>query len=227
LIDDITLNSEAGEVITPEDPGTDGLVASYTFEGNANDVSGNGNNGTVNGGALFGTGRVGSALDCDGVDDYVSTDKVASQLGIGGNGPRTVSSWVFTRSFNNGGIYDVGARTTGQDFSLRTLATDNLWRIQYWGGDFDFTLDTMGKWVQFTHVHDGVNTKIYANGALIVDWAITLDTQDTNPFQIGLYGWPDAYFDGLIDDVQVYNRALSAAEALFLAGISDPVDEPF
>ncbi|MCP4455768.1 MAG: hypothetical protein GY809_30280, partial [Planctomycetes bacterium] len=134
LIDDIRLHAEAGEMITPVDPGTEGMVASYSFEGNANDASGNGNNGTVNGDALFGAGHDGSALDCDGVDDFVSTDKTASQLGIGGNGARTVSSWVFTRSFGNGGIYDVGARTTAQDFSLRTLATDNQWRIQYWGG---------------------------------------------------------------------------------------------
>ncbi|NQV35635.1 MAG: discoidin domain-containing protein, partial [Phycisphaeraceae bacterium] len=131
LIDDITLHSEPGEIITPSDPGTDGLVASYSFEGNANDVSGNGNNGTVNGGAQFVTGHDGSALDCDGIDDYVSTDKVASQLGIGGNSPRTISSWVFTRSYNNGGIYDVGARVAGQDFCLRTLGNNNEWRIQY------------------------------------------------------------------------------------------------
>ena len=227
LIDDIKLHPTEGEMITPVDPGTNGLVASYSFEGNANDVSGNGNNGTVNGGALFVAGQVGSALDCDGADDYVSTDKVASQLGIGGNGARTVSSWVFTRGFANGGIYDVGARVNGQDFCLRTLATDNLWRIQYWGGDFDFTLDTMDKWVHFTHVHDGVNTKIYANGYLIVDWEVTLDTPDTNPFQIGLYGWPGNFFDGLIDEVRVYNRALSAEEALSLAGVTAPVDKPF
>ena len=227
LIDDIRLHAEAGEMITPVDPGTDGLVASYSFEGNANDVSGNGNNGTVNGGALFVAGHDGSALDCDGTDDYVSVDRTASQLGIGGNNARTVSSWVFTRGYGNGGIYDVGARTTGQDFSLRTLdSIDNRWRIQYWGGDFDFTFDSIDKWVHFTHVHDGVNTKIYANGMLIVDWEITLNTQDTNPFQIGRYGWPDAYFDGLIDEVRVYNRALSAEEALSLAGISSPIDKP-
>ena len=227
LIDDITLHSEAGEVITPEDPGTDGLVASYTFEGNANDVSGNGNNGTVNGGAQFVAGHDGTALDCDGIDDYVSTGKTASDLGIGGNSPRTVSSWVFTRSFADGGIYDVGARVTAQDFSLRTLATENTWRIQYWGGDSDFTLDTANKWVHFTHVHDGVNTKIYANGVLLVDWAKTIDTTDVNPFQIGLYGWPGNYFDGLIDEVRVYNRALSESEALFLAGGTAPIDKPF
>ncbi|NQV32839.1 MAG: LamG domain-containing protein, partial [Phycisphaeraceae bacterium] len=123
--------------------------------------------------------------------------------------------------------YDVGARVAGQDFSLRTLATENEWRIQYWGGDFDFTLDTADKWVHFTHVHDGVNTKIYANGVLLVDWAKTIDTPDTNPFQIGLYGWPGNYFDGLIDEVRVYNRALSEAEALSLAGGTAPIDKPF
>ena len=227
LIDDITLHSAAGEVITPEDPGTEGLVASFSFEGNANDVSGNGNNGTVNGGAQFVTGRIGSALDCDGIDDYVSTDKVASQLGIGGNGPRTISAWVFTRSYNNGGIYDMGARVATQDFCLRTMATENVWRIQYWGGDSDFTLDTANKWVHFTHVHDGVNTKIYANGVLLVDWAKTIDTPDTNPFQIGCYGWQVDYFDGLIDEVRVYNRAVSEGEALSLAGGTAPIDQPF
>ncbi|MCP4450207.1 MAG: hypothetical protein GY809_02000 [Planctomycetes bacterium] len=227
LIDDITLHSEAGEVITPVDPGTEGLVAAYDFEGNANDVSGNGNNGTVNGDAQFSTGHTGSAIDCDGIDDYVSTDKVASQLGIGGNAPRTISSWVFTRSFQDGGIYDVGARVATQDFSLRTLATENTWRIQYWGGDTDFTLDTANKWVHFTHVHDGVNTKIYANGVLLIDWAKTIDTPDTNPFQIGCYGWQNDYFDGLIDEVRVYDRALSAGEALSLAGGTAPIDKPF
>ncbi len=227
LIDDITLHSEAGQVITPEDPGTEGLVASYDFEGNANDVSGNGNNGTVNGDALFSAGHDGSALDCDGIDDYVSTGKVASDLGIGGNGPRTISSWVFTRSFNNGGIYDVGARVATQDFCLRTLDTESTWRIQYWGGDSDFTLDAANKWVHFAHVHDGVNTKIYANGVLLLDWAKTIDTPDTNPFQIGCYGWQNDYFDGLIDEVRVYNRALSESEALFLAGGTAPIDKPF
>ena len=229
LIDDITLHATAGEVISPEDPGTDGLVASYTFEGNASDVSGNGNNGTVNGGALFSAGYVGSALDCDGSDDYVSINATASQLGIGGNSPRTISSWVFTRGFSGGGIYDMGARTNGQDFCLRTLGTDNLWRIQYWGGGFDadFSIPSLDTWVHFTHVHDGVNTKIYANGIQIVDHEVTLDTQDTNPFQIGLYGFPDSFFNGLIDEVRVYDRALSASEALSLAGTTSPVDVPF
>ncbi|MDP8231219.1 MAG: LamG domain-containing protein, partial [Candidatus Zophobacter franzmannii] len=134
---------------------------------------------------------------------------------------------VYTRAYNNGGIYDVGARVAGEDFCLRTMDTDSTWRIQYWGGDTDFTLNATDKWVHFTHVHDGVATKIYANGMLIVDWEKTIDTTDVNPFQIGLYGWPGNYFDGLIDEVRVYDRALSAGEALSLAGITAPIDKPF
>ncbi|MCP4451132.1 MAG: LamG domain-containing protein [Planctomycetes bacterium] len=39
---------------------------------------------------------------------------------------------------------------------------------------------------------------------------------------MGCYGWQNDYFDGLIDEVRVYNRALSAGEALSLAGGTAP-----
>ncbi len=227
-IDDIRLYPGAPEFITPVEPDAAGLVAHYSFDGNANDSSGNGYHGTLNGGATYVAGLQGSALDCDGVDGYVSTGKSASDLGIGGNSPRTVTVWVFTRGFANGGIYDVGARTTGQDFCLRTLdSIENRWRIQYWGGDFDFTYDTADRWVHFAHVHDGTHTKIYADGVLIVDWEKTIDTTDTNSWQIGLYGWPDSYFDGIIDELSLYNRALSPEEILGAAGRTEPVAKPF
>ena len=225
-IDDIRLYPVAGELITPADPGNAGLVAVYAFENNVNDSSGNGHNGTINGNPQYVAGQVGTAMDFDGLDDYISTGKSASDLGIGGNGPRTVTAWVYTRSFANGGIYDVGARTAAQDFCLRTLGTENSWRIQYWGGDQDFTLNTAETWVHFTHVHDGTRTKIYANGSLIVDWEKTIDTTDDNPFQIACYGWQVDFFDGVIDEVNVYSRALSAEEALFMAGRTNPVHKP-
>ncbi len=227
-IDDIRLYAKTAQYDVPTDPARLGLVAEYTFEGNANDTSGNGFNGTLQSDPEFVAGHNGSAIDLDGINDYVSTGKVASDLGIAGNAPRTFSVWVYTRSFGNGAIYDIGARSATQDFSLRTLdfVTDR-WRVQYWGGDYDFSFETTEKWVHFAHVHDGQRTKIYANGLLIVDWEKTVDTADTNPFQIGCYGWQEYYFDGLIDDLQVYNRALSGGEVLWLAGRTTPQSLPF
>jgi len=225
--DDIRLYALPGEFITPVQPDPAGLIAHFAFDGTANDSVG-GNHGTLNGNPAFALGKIGQCINLDGFDDYVSTGKTASDLGIGGNSPRTVTSWVFTRSYGGGGIYDVGARSDGQDFCLRTYnSEDNRWRIQYWGGDSDFTYDTKDRWVHFTHVHDGTNTKIYADGILIVDWVKTINTTDTNPFQIGLYGWPGNYFDGMIDEVKVYNRVLSAAEAAGAAGLTLPIDKPF
>jgi hypothetical protein len=225
-IDDIRLYPLAGELITPADPGSANLVASYAFENNVNDGSGNGHDGTIMGNPQYVAGQVGTAMDFDGLDDYIFTGKSASDLGIGGNSPRTVTSWVYTRSYANGGIYDLGDRVATQDFSLRTLAIENQWRVQYWGGDQDFTLDTVERWVHFTHVHDGTRTKIYADGALIVDWGKTIDTTDTNPFQIGCYGWQVDFFDGVIDELHVYDRALTAEEALYMAGRTSPVHKP-
>ena len=221
--------------INPVAPNPAGLKVWYKFDGNANDSSGNLNNGTENGGLIYAGGHTGQAVSLDGTDDYVSTTKTASQLGIGGNGPKTVSVWVYTLAFNNGGIFDVGTRVTGEDFSLRTLvdathlAADQWWRIQYWGGDYDFRYDALNKWVHFAHVHDGTRTKIYADGQLIVDWAITINTTNTNPFQVGRYGWPDSYFNGMIDEFKLYNYALSHGEILSAANMGTlyvPVASP-
>lgn len=114
--------------------------------------------GTLDVGPQYVTGKVGEALDFDGIDDFVSTDKVASELGIDRYKPRNVSVWVYTRGDANGGIFDVGARVAAEAFCLRTLDdVVDQWRIQYWGGDQDFTFNTLEGWVHFTHVHDGTH----------------------------------------------------------------------
>jgi hypothetical protein len=187
----------------------------------ANDSSGNGYHGTLEGGFTFDTasvlGQFGNALNFNGVDNYIETDKTAWDLGLSGNAARTVTAWVYTLTFNDAGIYEMGQQSPGRDFSLRTRSSDNQWRVQYWGtdpatGDIDFTYTSKNRWVHFAHAHDGTRTKIYADGQLEVDVSRTLNTADTKTFKIGW--WDDTSFDGIIDDVRVYNYALDISGVL-------------
>ena len=74
FIDDIRLYATAPQAVVPADPGTNGLVLLYAMEGNIQDTSGKGNNGTASGNPAYGNGPngYGKALKFDGLDDYVT-----------------------------------------------------------------------------------------------------------------------------------------------------------
>jgi hypothetical protein len=161
------------------------------------------------------------------------TDANAADLGIDGNSPKTVTAWVYTRSFNDGGIFDLGSNQNGRNFSLRTLGTTNTWRAQRWGYptyDFDFTYDSQNKWVHMALVYGGPaaghESSAYADGQLVGSQTIELDTNAAGrTFQIGIWNSVN-YFDGLIDDLRVYNRALSQGEVGYLAGQTTTYTQP-
>ena len=185
------------------------------------DWSGHGNHGEIRGNPQWVGGRDGGALDFDGSGDFIFTGKSASALGIEGAKPKTVTAWVYTRTFNSGAISDMGARTNGQDFCLRTLTTVNQWRTQHWGSDadHDFTYPSQNVWVHFALVYTGTESTVYANGMPVSSKVAALDTSAANPFQIGCYGWQVNYFNGLIDDVRLYNKALMPADIQLLMRI--------
>jgi hypothetical protein len=74
-------------------------------------------------------------------DEFILTDATAFDWGIEGNNAKSVSAWVLTRDFANGGIFDIGVGGANyNDFSLRTYNnTTDLWRAQFWGDDLDIT----------------------------------------------------------------------------------------
>ncbi|MCH9021691.1 MAG: CotH kinase family protein, partial [Planctomycetes bacterium] len=205
---------------------TDGLIAYWNFDDNVQDQH-NSHHGSLVGNPFYVVGKagLGKALDFDGAGDYVETGQSASVLGIGGNAAKTVTAWVYTRSFNNGGIFEMGDHVDGRDFSLRTLGADNSWRTQFWGGgfDIDFNFSSKNVWVHFALVHTGSTVTIYANGSVVAQQPRTLDTADTKPFRVGI--WRTDFFNGLIDDVAIWGRALTAGEVslLYNGGVGQPL----
>ena len=103
---------------------SNGLMGYWGFNGNANDQSGNGNNGTVNGATLT-TDRFGnsnSAYSFDGVNDFIST----SYSGILGNNSRSISFWYnsLTDNTDETVFIDYGGNDCGDGFAC-TLFPSN------------------------------------------------------------------------------------------------------
>jgi hypothetical protein len=201
--------SAQGEIII--DPN---LVGWWPFEEGqgtvALDASGHGNHATLVGGPQWAPGYDGLALDFDGQGDYLDTGKVPSQLGIAGDAPRTVALWACTRSFNGGGLYEMGGDGTREGFSLRTQDIDGGWQARYGGVDATFVAGSLNEWVHLTHVYDFDYILVYVNGReAAYNWG-EVETADGKTFRIGVRA--EDSFDGYVDDVRLYDRMVNQNE---------------
>lgn len=217
---------------------TEGLVAYYPFNGNADDESGNENNGDVNG-ALLSVDRFGTTNACyefDGNDDYIaiSYDEDLIPFNI------TVSAWVYMDNYlpdihlwsiiNNGTFLNKEA----WELLIRKGESnlDVMVQFDYRGingeagrvcaaglDDPSYTME-LNKWYHVVGQYDsnlGV-ASIYCNGVHIksVDGNPGPIQNNTNDFRIGYPLENPAgnrhCFDGKIDDIRIYNRALSSSE---------------
>jgi hypothetical protein len=216
----------------------DGLVAYYPFNGNADDQSGNGHNGTVYGATLT-TGRFGdpgSAYLFDGIDDYICVDYAdAFQLPV-----ITISAWINPTIDLSVATSVASIVTRGEDidtdraaFSLMVAHPAAPWgngvAVLYessGGGDQTFGTDVypeMGKWTHLVASRDADGLlSIYSDGSLIGQWSSTA-VPATNCFQdllIGAYWHVPTpatavitnFFTGAIDDVMIFNRAFTPDE---------------
>ena len=112
------------------------LVAYYDFEDGSGtsvtDVTGNGHAGTIQNsdGTEWVAGYIGTyALELSGSQCVTTLNSTASQLGIGGNDPRSIGAWANITTFNNGGLFDLGSTgSAGQEFCLRTTTNANQFR---------------------------------------------------------------------------------------------------
>jgi hypothetical protein len=183
----------------------------------AYDSSGYNNHGTIYG-ASWTSGKVNSALNFDGLNDYVDCGNSATLDPIQG---ATIEAWV---NFNQlpsvaKHIMEIASRSGGgTDLDLQT-ETDNRFKFFIGTGApnvaISNTVVKTNKWYHIIGTYQANNNiKIYVNGVLEKTTLISI-TRNTNPniFSIGQSGyWPGRFFNGTIDEVKIYNRALSAEE---------------
>jgi len=222
-IDDIRLYRLAPGLVQPVDPGNNGLVANWKLDDGSGltavDSSVNANNGTLIGDPQWVVGQNGSALEFNG-NDYVDCGNNAS-LNITEH--ITIASWVNTDDAGNGqhnpyltkGDYSYALKHAAGN-SIEFYIYDGGWRTISHPVDSSFN----SVWHHLAGTYDGNELKLYIDGGLqAADEHV--GSIATNNFNVNIgrnSEATDRFYEGRIDDVLIYNRALSEAEVLYLTG---------
>lgn len=198
----------------------------------ATDSSTNGNTGTLTNGPTWTTGQIGGAVNFDGTDDHITA---GAPTALNMTGAMTVSAWIYPETFGGGGgkgriIDKDGNATTGFIFAVDnvTVASGFAFMVnttvapRFLGAANTITLNT---WQHVTATLDGNKiATLYKNGMKVASASVSeFPTTGSNNFVIGGRTTDNARnFDGSIDEVRVYNRALSADEVGQLYHLSAP-----
>jgi Concanavalin A-like lectin/glucanases superfamily/PEP-CTERM motif len=197
-----------------------GLVAHYTFDGNANDTSGNGMNGLAQGVTLVSDrfNAINRAYSFSGGYEPESNIKIPG-LATGAN--RTFSSWIWLTGGQDGPrVFSFSPGEMAIDLNVNGLQRININTQTVDGGDGFATggIDLFNKWTHVVGVWSEIGGAIYTNGSLSAQktWSSRAITDYSNGFIPEIGGNSGALWDpfgGIIDDVRIYNRALTASEA--------------
>ena len=199
---------------------TNGLVGAYAFEEASGttvvDASGKGNTGTISGATWTTQGRFGKALSFDGVNDWVTINDAAS---LDLTTSMTLEAWVYPtvnmsqwatvvlKEQPGGGLYELYANGD-QSQPLTSVTVGGQYRVLS-GGPWLLA----NQWTHLAATYDGTTQRLYVNGTQVAQRPQTGPTQvSSSPLRLGGNSVWGEFFKGRIDEVRVYNRALSAAE---------------
>ena len=206
-----------------------GLVAWWKMDEStgtdtAADASGNGNSATLSGlssASAWTTGRRGGALKCDGsggalVGDSAGLDGITTGV--------TISAWVNRLSATTGfsAVLSRETGTTSGQYYWLGLSGD---RAEFYGlsGVLSTATVPIGIWTHLAATHDGTTARIYVNGSQVTSQnSSDVFKADTSKLTIcgnqnDASGTIAERWNGLVDDLQLYNRALTATEIAILA----------
>ena len=227
-----------------------GLVGYYQFDGDASDASGNGNNGTVEGVVDYVNSSNGTAISFDDEIDRVTVPQSAS---LQPSDEITISAWVKYNSepanFSENKIVSNSIKSpspwsgywldvvpndsTVSDSSLimkprMYVATDNG-KVEIYGD----TALTVGQWHHVAAVYGPNRREIYVDGIKTVNQSVSdAYTTGSGPIRYGnnanldIASWDSrGSYNGEIDELRIYSRALSPAEISTLAGVTADINK--
>lgn len=197
------------------------LVGFWNFDdgsgGIAYDSSGHGNNGTVYG-AAWGNGKWDGALHFDGDGDYVNCGNDET---LDPTEAATIEAWVFLDQLPStaGHIMEIASRSgSGTDLDLQ-IETDNRFKFFVGPGAPNVavsnTVAQANRWYHVAGTYVANKTvSIYINGVLEKTTPISI-ARNTNVYDFCIGQscyWPGRFFNGTIDEVKIYSRALTSEE---------------
>ena len=211
-----TTLSTTDSFTTTATPAPGAPIAEYNFNNTYNNINGNSafssNNGTT-----FVTGRDGVTVN--GALNINNTGSTATIPGLPyGASPRTIAFWaktlVMDSSYNMTFSYGQSSGSSANGGSF------NATKVEYFGFGNNLEANSTNlnnTWYFFTYTYDGLYAKIYKNGTLLNTLARTWNTTNNNNiFKLGIGVSNEFLFKGAIDDLIIYNYAVTDADVTSL-----------
>ena len=215
------------------------MIAHWTFDEGSGQTaydSAGSNNGTING-ATWTAGKIGGALSFNGTDNYVNVVDSPS-LSFDQYDSFSISYWAKPQPLSDGRYLISKMEASGSGvfgYASGYLAPTGQFTFYAEKSGKGYTNITAqdaaapdGSWYFVTTVYDNKNMKLYVNGELENTGIFTFDTGSTVPTHdlcIGAFAYDSTrnnYYNGLIDDVRIYNNALTGGEIQALYNIPEP-----
>ncbi|MDD3926598.1 MAG: right-handed parallel beta-helix repeat-containing protein [bacterium] len=180
------------------------------------DCSGNGNDGTVTGGGSYGDGKAGSALEFDGVNDYVDC---GNDAGLSITGDLTIAAWVKFDETASGYQWFV-CKDFAREYCFGVTSPTGYLRFYHGDGAYEAGNSAgaglvRGQWIHVavTRSADPKEVKFYVNGTYVSTWNYTkTPVAGTHAVWLGTRTDLYSYLNGAMDEVRIYSRVLDQDE---------------
>jgi len=182
---------------------------SYPGSGTAwNDLSGNGNNGTLTNGVGYNSSNLGS-LVFDGVNDYIPIGTTGFPFGSSAG---TLCIWCRTNTITGGFTWSISYGSASSNQSRFLGINGSTYYFGGYGNDIVASGVPLNTWFNMVGVYDGANASMYINGVLVSGPTAKSWNTVANNAQLGRQTNGSEYWNGNIANASIYNRALVAAE---------------